>query len=400
MKNKFLILLFILLASGKSWCAQGATSAVTIDSTSHKVLNPAIIFDTGNSFTLTSGATYSVPTWNQNTTGTAANVTGTVAVGNGGTGATTLTGILKGNGTSPFTTASAGTDYPGLASNNTWTGTNTYSNSQIVNGGITSSSGSALNITAPSTQNITLTTSGGFHTVIQTDTNTNWPLEIGGTNTTIAMLFSQSGAAKGEIGWFQNGGIPFFYMYDRVNGQYLWQDTPVASGTSTFAVTGSLTTTKNITTSGNISFSTSSDGITGTTTNDSAGTGIVGEFLQTLVASGSAVTLSDSTTATVLSKSVAAGDYSVSANINYFLIGATATAFRAGISTTAATVTLDGTEVYLPGTLSLTTGNYTSTTPTVRVSLASAGTIFVSSRVAFSAGSVSAFGSLNIRRVR
>ncbi len=36
---------------------------------------------------------------------------GTLAVANGGTGATTLTGIVKGNGTSAFTAASAGTDY-------------------------------------------------------------------------------------------------------------------------------------------------------------------------------------------------------------------------------------------------------------------------------------------------
>ena len=53
----------------------------------------------------------SFPTLNQNTTGTAANVTGTVAVPNGGTGATTLTGLIKGNGTSAMTAATAGTDY-------------------------------------------------------------------------------------------------------------------------------------------------------------------------------------------------------------------------------------------------------------------------------------------------
>jgi hypothetical protein len=49
-----------------------------------------------------------VPTLNQNTTGTASNVTGTVAVGNGGTGATTLAsgGYLKGNGTLAVTSQS------------------------------------------------------------------------------------------------------------------------------------------------------------------------------------------------------------------------------------------------------------------------------------------------------
>lgn len=83
---------------------------------------------------LTSG-TNTFPTFNQNTTGSAATlgtsrtfqtnlastspagfngsannshgVTGTLPVGNGGTGATTLTGILVGNGTSAFTTVTA-----------------------------------------------------------------------------------------------------------------------------------------------------------------------------------------------------------------------------------------------------------------------------------------------------
>ena len=38
-------------------------------------------------------------------------ITGTLPVSNGGSGATTLTGILKGNGTSAFSAATAGTDY-------------------------------------------------------------------------------------------------------------------------------------------------------------------------------------------------------------------------------------------------------------------------------------------------
>jgi len=61
---------------------------------------------TGNAATATnvpySGLTGTVPTWNQNTTGTASNVTGTVAVANGGTGLTaapTNGQLLIGNGT-------------------------------------------------------------------------------------------------------------------------------------------------------------------------------------------------------------------------------------------------------------------------------------------------------------
>jgi hypothetical protein len=44
-------------------------------------------------------------------TNLATGVTGTLTVANGGTGATTLTGLIKGNGTSAMTAATAGTDY-------------------------------------------------------------------------------------------------------------------------------------------------------------------------------------------------------------------------------------------------------------------------------------------------
>jgi hypothetical protein len=52
-----------------------------------------------------------IPTLNQNTTGTASNVTGTVAVANGGTGATTLTihGVLMGQTTGAIHASAAGT---------------------------------------------------------------------------------------------------------------------------------------------------------------------------------------------------------------------------------------------------------------------------------------------------
>ncbi|MFZ1301127.1 MAG: hypothetical protein WAQ27_00910 [Candidatus Microsaccharimonas sp.] len=101
---------------------------------------------------LTSG-TNTFPTLNQDTTGSAAKlttartlqtnlaststasfdgtanaapgVTGTLAVGNGGTGATTLTGLVKGNGTGAFTAATAGTDYV------TPTGTETLTNKRV-----------------------------------------------------------------------------------------------------------------------------------------------------------------------------------------------------------------------------------------------------------------------------
>jgi hypothetical protein len=78
----------------------------------------------------------------------ATSVTGTLAVANGGTGATTLTGLIKGSGTSALTAASAGTDYlapngsaaaltnfPTLNQNTTGTAANVSGTVAVLNGG-------------------------------------------------------------------------------------------------------------------------------------------------------------------------------------------------------------------------------------------------------------------------
>jgi hypothetical protein len=57
---------------------------------------------------------------------------GTLGVSGGGTGATTLTGIVKGNGTSAFTAATAGTDYVAPGTATTFTALQTFSGSTSV----------------------------------------------------------------------------------------------------------------------------------------------------------------------------------------------------------------------------------------------------------------------------
>jgi hypothetical protein len=52
---------------------------------------------------------------------------GVLGVAKGGSGATTLTGVLKGNGTSAFTAATAGTDYVAPGTATTFTATQTFS---------------------------------------------------------------------------------------------------------------------------------------------------------------------------------------------------------------------------------------------------------------------------------
>jgi hypothetical protein len=77
-----------------------------------KVNNVTVISDSRELQNVTASGTFGI-----SVTGTANNVTGVVAPANGGTGVSTITGILKGNGTSPVTPATANTDYlaPALA---------------------------------------------------------------------------------------------------------------------------------------------------------------------------------------------------------------------------------------------------------------------------------------------
>ena len=91
----------------------GGTGVTTSTGTGSVVLSdsPALVTPTLGTPASGNLANCTFPTLNQNTTGTAAGLSATLAVTSGGTGVTTLTGLAKGNGTSAFTAAAAGTDY-------------------------------------------------------------------------------------------------------------------------------------------------------------------------------------------------------------------------------------------------------------------------------------------------
>jgi hypothetical protein len=96
------------VANGGTGVTTSTGTGNVVLSTSPTLVTPVLGTPTSGNFTT---GTFTWPTFNQNTTGTAAGLSSTLAVTSGGTGATTLTGVLKGNGTSAFTVATAGTDY-------------------------------------------------------------------------------------------------------------------------------------------------------------------------------------------------------------------------------------------------------------------------------------------------
>ncbi len=141
-------------------------------------------------------------------------------------------------------------------------------------------------------------------------------------------------------------------------------------------------------------------GILGTATNNNAGTGIVGEFVSSLVAIGSPQSLSNNTAANVTSITLSAGDWDVEALASVTETTATVTARTAGISSTSATLPTDGTEGY-NGNQSVTTTEANSIPlARVRMSLAGSTTVYLVEKVVFAAGTAGGFGSLNARRVR
>jgi hypothetical protein len=83
--------------AGTLGVASGGTGATTLS---------GYVFGNGTG-AFTASSTIAGTAITGNISGNAANVTGTVVVGNGGTGATTLSGVVYGNGTSAFTAASA-----------------------------------------------------------------------------------------------------------------------------------------------------------------------------------------------------------------------------------------------------------------------------------------------------
>ena len=137
-----------------------------------------------------------------------------------------------------------------------------------------------------------------------------------------------------------------------------------------------------------------------TATNDNAPSGGQGEFVQTLVATGSAVSLTTATPANICNVSLTAGDWDVEGNINFNDTSATLTATEAGISATSATLPTDGSEVYCGVQLTTTTAKNGITLPRKRISIASTTTVYLVGQQTFSAGTAAAFGQISARRVR
>jgi hypothetical protein len=167
------------------------------------------------------------------------------------------------------------------------------------------------------------------------------------------------------------------------------------SGTSTFTNTVTLPT--NTVLHGNQ--------LIGTTTNDNATAGNIGEYVSSTVLQASAIPFVSNTSTNITSISLTAGDWDVWGNVAYIAAASTNVTYYQGVITT----TSAGGGL-IPGAfyaVSLPTGIVPGTFPIggltvgpTRFSLASTTTIFLTGSCNFSVSTLSAYGIIQARRVR
>jgi hypothetical protein len=177
--------------------------------------------------------------------------------------------------------------------------------------------------------------------------------------------------------------------------------------------TGPQTTAMTISTAGlstftgNVAFTnTATQGIVGTTTNDNAAAGNVGEWIQSSVVSGSALALTTNTAKTITSISLTAGDWDVSAIAAFTGAATTSVTFiQGGISSTTNSFTgaING-DSYGQSSGNLNPAYATVdahiSIPSYRVSLASTTTYYLVVSSGFSVSTSSGYGRISARRMR
>lgn len=140
----------------------------------------------------------------------------------------------------------------------------------------------------------------------------------------------------------------------------------------------------------------SSASVSGTKTNNNAASGTVGEFLETVVASGAGISLTTATPKTVINRVLTPGDWDATGVAQITTLGAL-TNFSASLSQTADTPANSDLVISVAPTPG--SANISSPVPTTRFSLTVTSTICLVITSAFSSTAVG-YGRVSARRVR
>lgn len=144
---------------------------------------------------------------------------GVLAVTNGGSGAATLTGLLKGNGTSAFSAATAGTDYVAPSVATTFTATQTFSGSSSTIAAIFADAGEVVTVSATAatgTINYDVTTQSVLY--YTTNSSGNFTMNFRGSSGTSLNTLLATGQSVTVAFLCTNGGTAYYNSAVQVDG--------------------------------------------------------------------------------------------------------------------------------------------------------------------------------------
>jgi hypothetical protein len=241
------------------------------------------------------------------------------------------------------------------------------------------------------------------------DTNINLNFDTKGTGVYSYFSNATSNQVNYNLGGSQTAVTVF--NFSSVTGTYtitfpassgtvsLLGNTTTGSGSVVLATSPTLVTpTLGAATATSLTFSPTTGGIVGTTTNDNASAGTVGEVISSTVLNASAVSMTNITATNITSISLTAGDWDVFGNV--FI--STSVGMTQGIAWTSSTsatypdnsaVNAVATTTSVPTILGL-------GTPTKRFSLSTTTTVYLEAYASFATGATTGCGNIYARRAR
>ena len=155
-----------------------------------------------------------------------------------------------------------------------------------------------------------------------------------------------------------------------------------------------------------VTFSPTTGGIVGTTTNDNTSAGNVGEYVENVIASGSSIVLTTVTPKTIAQISLTAGDWDVD-GVGYFLSAGTTTIVSMETSLSLSTNAVDTTsgrftQFIVSGASPIIPGVNTNSmaVPNYRFSFASTTTVYLVLNAQFGTAGLNGYGIIRARRIR
>lgn len=232
----------------------------------------------------------------------------------------------------------------------------------------------------------------------------------GTSNTSGFNMYGDSDPDNAPFGQFEHNGTGVVFNTNKTgagasSAYYVWNFENTEAVRLTFARNLLIGTTSEsgLSGAGNLKISGSfvtTGGIFGTTTNDDAAAGKVGEYTEALRLSGAALALSSSSFVNVTSISLTAGDWDIDGHVDFIISGSDLDYYGVGSSSISQVLGVDTGYIQQLKFLTGISGDERCNIPTQRYSLASTTTIYLVTQASFLNGSISAYGILRARRVR